>query len=523
MEDQRRSERKSTIDKSNRLREIELERQTAKLKKNKADIQQIEVETSLTINKVEPEEERGIDTDQPGTSGGGIVGYNSSDDVSDVEEYLDPLGAVRSPEKSDSVRRESLVVTLERRSSQADNWSVKVNKFFPSDCVLSPPPCIPPPSPRFHGFLNQTIEGEERFIEVFEGVDGIDLDPSTGVLPIEHFPSKMDENEYKERLKAVKRAFATVDRRIRFLDPNKTTLEDRDTYKGYIEETRKLLNTAQDVAFDLCSELDINSATDSQRIEEINRLESKTEEDCTENAHNVKKKVLELIASTPNSTIGATNTVGQYVQNNPQKEDEKEAKLTADKVVKVELRMKHTTEEAEDLKSKIGDVLEMDCNDLTDQEVRENLLNSKDWEKEVGELTKNRKAIELESVGISVNQDIKEKFENELKDTIDKVCTLVASLKVMDKEKGLHTLAPSKVKENIVYPKVFSGKSGENVFKFVKDFQDAIAADQVREVDKVKKLMLLLKDDAKRAVGEHYKDVQEALDELKRSFLVMKK
>ena len=143
MEDQRRSERKSTIDKSNRLREIELERQTAKLEKNKADIQQIEVETSLIVNKVEPEEERGIDTDQPGTSGGGIVGNNSSDDddVSEVEEYLDPLGAVRSPGKSDSVRRESLVITLERRSSQADNWSVKVNKFFPSDCVKSPTLC----------------------------------------------------------------------------------------------------------------------------------------------------------------------------------------------------------------------------------------------------------------------------------------------------------------------------------------------------------------------------------------------
>ena len=72
--------------------------------------------------------------------------------------------------------------------------------------------------------------------------------------------------------------------------------------------------------------------------------------------------------------------------------------------------------------------------------------------------------------------------------------------------------------KNIVYPKAFSGKSGENVFKFVKDFQDAIAANQVRDVDKVKKLMLLLKDDAKRAVGEHYKEVQEALDELKRSY-----
>ena len=48
MEDQRRSERRSVIEKSNRLKEIELERQAAKLKKKKAENQQIEVETSLT-------------------------------------------------------------------------------------------------------------------------------------------------------------------------------------------------------------------------------------------------------------------------------------------------------------------------------------------------------------------------------------------------------------------------------------------------------------------------------------------
>ena len=122
------------------------------------------------------------------------------------------------------------------------------------------------------------------------------------------------------------------------------TLQYRDTYKNYIEETRKLLDTAQDIAFDLCTELDINSAADSQRIEEINRLKSKTEEDCKKNARDVKKKVQELIAITLNSIIVATNIDGHYVQNNPQKEDEKEAKLTADKVVKVELRMKYTTE-----------------------------------------------------------------------------------------------------------------------------------------------------------------------------------
>ena len=61
MEDQRRSERKSTFVKSDRLKELELQRQAAKFKKKKAEIQQIEVETSLIENKVDPVE-GGIDT-----------------------------------------------------------------------------------------------------------------------------------------------------------------------------------------------------------------------------------------------------------------------------------------------------------------------------------------------------------------------------------------------------------------------------------------------------------------------------
>ena len=101
----------------------------------------------------------------------------------------------------------------------------------------------------------------------------------------------MDANVFKARLNELRKAFAQVDRRIRRFGPDDVTLLDKNTYKDYLEETRKLLDEAQDVAFDLCYELDITSATDSHRIEEINRLESKTEEDCKKNAHDVKKKV----------------------------------------------------------------------------------------------------------------------------------------------------------------------------------------------------------------------------------------
>ena len=147
------------------------------------------------------------------------MGYNSSvirsttdDDVSEDEENLDPLGAIRSPDKSDPARRESLIVTLERRKSQeTDNWSVRVNKFFPSDCVVSPPPYLSPSSPRFQGFLNQIGEGQDTFSEVFEDEAGIDTNPSVEVLPIEYFPSNMDANVYKASLNELRKAFANVD------------------------------------------------------------------------------------------------------------------------------------------------------------------------------------------------------------------------------------------------------------------------------------------------------------------------
>ena len=85
----------------------------------------------------------------------------------------------------------------------------------------------------------------------------------------------MDANVYKARLNELKKAFALVDRRIRLFGPEDVTLLDKDTYKDYLVETRKLLIEAQDAAFDLRSKLDITSDDDAGRIQEIKQLESK--------------------------------------------------------------------------------------------------------------------------------------------------------------------------------------------------------------------------------------------------------
>ena len=289
MDDLVRSKEKSSPEKEERQEVFDLEKESAKFKKKRATRAHVVAETSLIEETAKPVESV-IDISHLGAVGGEIVRSNpnsivaASDDKDseEEEEYFDPLGAVKSPTKKNHGRKDSLVVTLTRRRSQegpGDNWSIKFNKFFPSDCVVSPPPYLSPSSPRFQGFLNQIEEGQDTFSEVFEDEAGIDTNPSVEVLPIEYFPSNMDANVYKARLKELRKAFAQVDHRIKLFGPDDVTLMNKETFKDYLEESRKLLHDAQDAAFDLCSELDIANDDDGRRIQEINQLEARSIQD----------------------------------------------------------------------------------------------------------------------------------------------------------------------------------------------------------------------------------------------------
>ena len=55
--------------------------------------------------------------------------------------------------------------------------------------------------------------------------------------------------------------------------------------------------------------------------------------------------------------------------------------------------------------------------------------------------------ISLNGITDIFDTEIKDAFETELHYAINKFCTLVENLKIIDKEKALHTLAPSKVKK----------------------------------------------------------------------------
>ena len=119
---------------------------------------------------------------------------------------------------------------------------------------------------------------------------------------------------------------------------------------------------------------------------------------------------------------------------------------------------------------------------------------------------------------MTFDTDIKSQVEKEFDDLLDCIETKVKELTLLDTNLGLHTLAPSKVKENIVYPEPFKGTPGEDVYKFVQEFKEAIAADQVRTSDEVKTLLKYVKGEARKTIGDHHKELDEALNDLKGSY-----
>ena len=94
----------------------------------------------------------------------------------------------------------------------------------------------------------------------------------------------------------------------------------------------------------------------------------------------------------------------------------------------------------------------------------------------------------------------------------------ISELSKADKDLGLFALSDGKIKSSIQYPDAFSGALGENVYKFVKEFNDAIQSDQIRKADEVKTLMKYLKGSAKSTIGEHHISLKSALDQLEDNY-----
>ena len=422
---------------------------------------------------------------------------NSDSDVFDInikevpacDEWQDPLGVAKTPQKVTQVVEEAVT------DLPSASWSTKVNQFFPPNCESTPArnnresirsTASNLPSPV--RCLEKIVE-EERSNSIFD-LKNTNTD-NTGM---------MEEENYNTRLVAIKKLVVKVHLRIDEFTYEALTVNLKDKFESHLDRIRGVFEETRDTIYDLITDLD--EEADKERISKLKQIDKQLTDKFKKNEKEVREEMIKLLAANDENTNGSVKS--------------KEDKAIEEKTLKFKIRMENHLKKTKALNETILAV--GNCDEMSEQEVRKNLMESKEWEKKVDNLLTGKETIDEETVGLELDEDLKSSVRDNFNQLLDTVQTKIKQLTLLDSQLGLHTLAPSKVKENVVYPEAFKGEPGEDVYKFAREFKEAILADHVRACDEVKTLVKHLKGEAKRTVGEHHEKLDDALDDLKASF-----
>jgi len=197
-------------------------------------------------------------------------------------------------------------------------------------------------------------------------------------------------------------------------------------------------------------------------------------------------------------------------------DDARKKKADDDELKKLSLKVKNATRKFKDLYDDVSKLSAV--TDMTEHEIRESVIASKDWKRDLKSYLDLKEKLDIEFISVSLDEEVTEIFDKTYDDMVKAATDMMSNLITADKYLGLYSLADSKTKTTVQYPDIFGGSLGENVFKFVKEFREAIVSDQVRKADEVKTLLKHLKGDAKACLGEHHKSLDTALKQLEDNY-----
>ena len=337
--------------------------------------------------------------------------------------------------------------------------------------------------------LNIIEESEENFV----GDESVDEDHD--LIEQENNFVEMDEANFKEKVDALKKGYRRVQSKISSYTSEDVSVADKDEYKEHLKAIRIKYEEFVEKVNTVMDELDEDNEV--LRVDVLKEIINNATLALKKNEKEVKEKIVELLAD--------------YEDKRPLSKSE--LRTAEQNVLKMKKRIGFIKEKSVDVKKKI--LMVKDAAEMTDNEVREWIIESRDWEKYVKEIVSNKEKAEEDSVGL----DIEEKEINDLKEVVqhavDALATKISSLKNEDKTRGLFTAVSKNLsRENVVFPEAFAGSLGENVFKFKDRFMQAIHDSQVREKDQVEVLRKHLTGEARKLVGEHHKTLDSAMDAL---------
>ena len=319
----------------------------------------------------------------------------------------------------------------------------------------------------------------------------------------------MEETNFKSRLKSVNVAEKKVQQEVKqFLAANLTEGHVAQ-HSARLKNIKDKFDFFDDAVIELICDLDNFDATDQPRIKVLEKQQEDLLQAVVSNEKEVLEKIKELLANQPMSQAEKEDL--DLRKRQISREDEERNKTKADKAKKVSIDMQDIASRSKILWESIHGIKK--ASDLSDQDIRQHLLDSKRWESKVEEITSSKVKVDKDIIGVEVKPDDIQTLNDVVEKMKINVKEKIAELKNVDGERCLFSLSKS-VKDLAVYPPVFKGKDGEDVYKFKEKMLEALTTNQVREKDKVEVLRKYLAGDAKKFIGEHYENIDKAFEAL---------
>ena len=346
--------------------------------------------------------------------------------------------------------------------------------------------------------------------------------PIIGVSPLQElneiednyevFEIKMDDNVYRANLKQAKlhkrqfNSFLSL-----FTADEVIDILHKETYKEKLNSIGIKFLEISDWFDSLIIDLEENN--ENERITEIESIQTEMKNIKKNHEKLIMSKLSELISAQPaDGHTPALPVAPALIPADPGTIARNENKKLEELRAKARIKKSFTEDRIKSLKQKVQSF--KTPSEMTNDEVRFAMKESKSWEKKYDEIVTEQQRYYEECVPFD---DMEEDKENVIlvEALGDAISDKVSLLEVEDEERGLSCRAENKSKDTVVFPSQFKGDLGKNVFKFVDEIKNAIIDSQIKKSDQVKTLLKYLGGEAKKRCGDHYPDLESALTALK--------
>ena len=192
---------------------------------------------------------------------------------------------------------------------------------------------------------------------------------------------------FKVKLNDVKKLREALNLLIDCYNEETVTILDKDFYRDELQTISNRLIKLQDKASDLKLSLDEDIAEQKAMYNEVTSIMDEAKIRVTQNSIVVKKQIAKLINEDECTSLGHSAETEQK-------------KLT--------LKIENATDRFKTLKDEVSKL--PDVNEMSDNDIRQSLLDSKDWKKDIKSYQSLKETLDVDLVTVTVDEETSEVY-----------------------------------------------------------------------------------------------------------------